>query len=59
MITLLQLRQGPQETCFGRYIHANLRPLQARQISERIWFFAGEKMLIKKPVGKFQRAFGR
>ncbi len=34
--TLIQLRQGHQSTFFGRYVHANLRPLLAQQISKRM-----------------------
>lgn len=33
---LIQLRQGHQSTFFGRYVHANLRPLLAQQISKRM-----------------------
>ncbi len=36
MNEIIQLRQGQKNTCFGKYVHANLRPLLARKISERI-----------------------
>lgn len=36
MNEIIQLRQGRKDTFFGRYIHANLRPLLAKKIAERI-----------------------
>jgi uncharacterized membrane protein len=36
MDQLIQLRQGQKDTYFGRYVHANLRPLLAKQISSRL-----------------------
>ena len=33
---LVQLRQGTKNTYFGKFVHANLRPQLARQISERL-----------------------
>ena len=33
---LIQLRQGQQATFFGRFVHANLRPLLAQKISDRM-----------------------
>jgi uncharacterized membrane protein len=35
---LIELRQGQQSTYFGQFIHANLRPLLAQQISSRMQF---------------------
>jgi uncharacterized membrane protein len=34
---LIQIRQGNQSTFFGRFVHANLRPELAQQISNRIF----------------------
>jgi len=34
---LIQIRQGKQATFFGRFVHANLRPQLAQQISDRIF----------------------
>jgi uncharacterized membrane protein len=36
MNQLIQLKQGQKDTYFGRYVHANLRPLLAKQISSRL-----------------------
>ena len=36
MNQLIQLKQGQKDTYFGRYVHANLRPLLAKQISTRL-----------------------
>ena len=33
---LIQLRQGKTDTFFGRFVHANLRPLLAKKIAERL-----------------------
>jgi len=33
---MLQLRQGTKNTYFGKFVHANLRPLLAQKISERL-----------------------
>ena len=35
---LIELRHGQQATFFGQFIHANLRPLLAQQISSRMQF---------------------
>lgn len=35
---LIELRQGQQSTYFGQFIHANLRPLLAQEISSRMQF---------------------
>ncbi len=35
---LIELRQGQNFTYFGQFIHANLRPLLARQISSHLQF---------------------
>lgn len=35
---LIELRQGQQSMYFGQFIHANLRPLLAQQISSRMQF---------------------
>ena len=34
---LIQIRQGNQSTFFGRFVHANVRPLLAQQIADRIF----------------------
>jgi uncharacterized membrane protein len=34
---LIQIRQGNQSSFFGRFVHANLRPELAQQISNRIF----------------------
>jgi uncharacterized membrane protein len=34
---LIQIRQGNQSTYFGRFVHANVRPLLAQQIADRIF----------------------
>ena len=36
MNQLIQLKQGQKDTYFGRYVHDNLRPLLAKQISSRL-----------------------
>lgn len=36
MNELVQLRQGQKNTYFGNFVHANLRPLLAKKISERL-----------------------
>ncbi len=36
MNQLIQLKQGQKDTYFGRYVHSNLRPLLAKQISSRL-----------------------
>ena len=36
MNQLIQLKQGKKDTYFGRYVHSNLRPLLAKQISSRL-----------------------
>ena len=36
MNQLIQLKQGQKDTYFGRYVHANFRPLLAKQISSRL-----------------------
>ena len=33
---IVQLRQGSHNTYFGKFVHANLRPLLAQKISERL-----------------------
>ena len=33
---MIQLRQGKTDTFFGRFVHANLRPLLAKKIAERL-----------------------
>ena len=33
---IVELRQGSQNTYFGKFVHANLRPQLARKISERL-----------------------
>ena len=35
---LIELRHGQQATFFGQFIHANLRPLLAQEISSRMQF---------------------
>ena len=34
---LIKIRQGNQSTFFGRFVHANVRPLLAQQIADRIF----------------------
>jgi uncharacterized membrane protein len=36
MNEMVHLRQGTKDTHFGKFVHANLRPLLARKISERL-----------------------
>jgi uncharacterized membrane protein len=36
MNELVHLRQGKKNTYFGNFVHANLRPLLAKKISERL-----------------------
>jgi uncharacterized membrane protein len=33
---LIRLKQGSKDTYFGRYVHANLRPLLAQSIADRL-----------------------
>jgi uncharacterized membrane protein len=33
---IIQLRQGSIHTFFGKFVHANLRPLLAKKISDRL-----------------------
>ena len=33
---LIRLQQGTKDTYFGRYVHANLRPLLAQKIADRL-----------------------